>query len=150
MQIQKGVTEAKDDEAKTPLAIKLDEFGDTLTIIIGVICLAVWVVSIPKFNDATFSNVWEGAIYYAKVSVALGVAAIPEGLPAVITLCLSLGTRKMAERNVIVRKLQSVETLGCTSVICTDKVSGTLARQFEILHRCRSFMPDTSKTRLVR
>lgn len=119
------MTQAKDDESKTPLAIKLDEFGDTLTIIIGVICLAVWVVSIPKFNDASFSSVWEGAIYYAKVSVALGVAAIPEGLPAVITLCLSLGTRRMAERNVIVRKLQSVETLGCTSVICTDK-TGTL------------------------
>lgn len=123
--IQKGVTQAKEEESKTPLAIKLDEFGDTLTIIIGVICLAVWVVSIPKFNDASFSSVWEGAIYYAKVSVALGVAAIPEGLPAVITLCLSLGTRRMAERNVIVRKLQSVETLGCVSVICTDK-TGTL------------------------
>lgn len=123
--IQKGVTEAKDDEAKTPLAIKLDEFGNTLTLIIGAICLAVWLVSIPKFNDASFSSGWEGAIYYAKVAVALGVAAIPEGLPAVITLCLSLGTRRMAERNVIVRKLQSVETLGCTSVICTDK-TGTL------------------------
>jgi Ca2+-transporting ATPase len=64
-----------------------------LTVIIGVICLAVWIVSIPKMNDPSFTSVWQGAIYYAKVSVALGVAAIPEGLPAVITLCLSLGTQ---------------------------------------------------------
>jgi P-type Ca2+ transporter type 2C len=123
--IQKGVTDAKDSQPKTPLAIKLDEFGNTLTVIIGVICLAVWIISIPKMNDPSFSSPWEGAIYYAKVSVALGVAAIPEGLPAVITLCLSLGTRRMAQRNVIVRKLPSVETLGCVSVICTDK-TGTL------------------------
>ena len=123
--IQKGVTQAKKEQPKTPLAIKLDEFGTTLTKIIGAICLLVWIISIPKMNDPSFSNGWEGAIYYAKVSVALGVAAIPEGLPAVITLCLSLGTRRMAQRNVIVRKLPSVETLGCTSVICTDK-TGTL------------------------
>ena len=123
--IQQGVSDAKAEQVKTPLQIKLDEFGDTLTIVIGIICLAVWIVSIPKMNDPSFHTVWEGAIYYVKVAVALGVAAIPEGLPAVITLCLSLGTRRMTERNVIVRKLQSVETLGCTTVICTDK-TGTL------------------------
>lgn len=123
--IQKGVTMAQESQQKTPLAQKLDEFGHQLTWVIGGICVAVWLVSIPKMNDSSFTNVWEGAIYYAKVAVALGVAAIPEGLPAVITLCLSLGTRRMAQRNVIVRKLPSVETLGCTSVICTDK-TGTL------------------------
>jgi Ca2+-transporting ATPase len=116
---------AKESQEKTPLAQKLDVFGTQLTWVIGGICIAVWLVSIPKMNDSSFASVWEGAIYYAKVAVALGVAAIPEGLPAVITLCLSLGTRRMAQRNVIVRKLSSVETLGCTSVICTDK-TGTL------------------------
>lgn len=72
MKIQQGVTEAKQDEQKTPLGIKLDEFGETLTVIIGVICAAVWLVSIPKFSDPSFENWVEGAVYYAKVAVALG------------------------------------------------------------------------------
>jgi len=75
--IQKGVSDAKLEEQKTPLAQKLDEFGETLTKIIGVICLAIWGLSIPKWKDPTFTHPFEGAVYYAKVAVALGVAAIP-------------------------------------------------------------------------
>lgn len=129
--IQSTLVEAQSEteERKTPLGDQLDEFGTKLSYIIGLICLAVWFASLPRFADSAFDTWVEGAIYYAKVSVALGVAAIPEGLPAVITLCLSLGTRRMAERNVIVRKLPSVETLGCTSVICCDKTGTLTANQ---------------------
>ncbi len=123
--IQAGVQEAKKEGGKTPLKQKVDEFGRKLTYVIGGICVAAWLASMPHFNDPIFGSYAAGAVYFAKVAIALAVAAIPEGLPAVITLCLSLGTRRMASKNVIVRKLPSIETLGCTTVICTDK-TGTL------------------------
>lgn len=104
------------DAALTPLQEKLNQIGK----IIGIGCLFIClIVFILKYF--TGSNLKDSFV----TSIALAVAAIPEGLSTIVTLILSIGVRKMVKNNAIVKKLPSVETLGCTSIICTDK-TGTL------------------------
>lgn len=119
----KAIDSAK--SKRTPLQEQLDAFGDRLAWLIWIICALVWIINIPNFGRNSSKSFTKGAVHYFKTAIALAVAAIPEGLAMVITTCLALGTRRMARRKVIVRSLKTVETLGCCSVICSDK-TGTL------------------------
>ena len=107
---------ANTEEGKTPLQENQDALGKWLTIMILVIAVIIFVVGMLRGNEWT---------HMLLTAIAIAVAAIPEGLPAISTIILALGTQKMAQRNALVRKLPAVETLGGVEIICSDK-TGTL------------------------
>ncbi|GAA0085576.1 calcium-translocating P-type ATPase, SERCA-type [Clostridium sp. MB05] len=106
------------EEEKSPLRERLDSLGKILVALCLVICAVVTVLGILRGNEITEMFL---------LGVSLAVAAIPEGLAAIVTVALALGVSRMLKKNALVRKLPAVETLGCTSVICSDK-TGTLTQ----------------------
>ncbi len=106
------------EKLKTPLQIKLEELGKWLGIISTAICVGIFLIGYFQGREP---------FEMFMLSVSLAVAAIPEGLPAIVTIVLSLGIQKMIKKNAIIRRLPAVETLGTASVICSDK-TGTLTQ----------------------
>ena len=106
------------EEEKSPLRERLDSLGKILVVVCVIVCIIVTALGILRGNDITEMFL---------LGVSLAVAAIPEGLAAIVTVALALGVSRMLKRNALIRKLPAVETLGCTSVICSDK-TGTLTQ----------------------
>ena len=123
--IATALTLAEDEE--TPLQIKLNQLSKVLSVIVIGICVFIFAFDIVRNlilgQPVTFGT----ALNFFMVAVSLAVAAIPEGLAAVVTIVLSIGVTKMSKRNAVIRKLTAVETLGCTQIICSDK-TGTLTQ----------------------
>ena len=114
------------EERQTPLQRKLEQFSKQLGLWIFVLCIGIFLLQIGRafFAGADLGNEILNALMF---SIAVAVAAIPEALSSIVTIVLAVGTKKMANRNAIIRKLPAVEALGSTSVICTDK-TGTLTQ----------------------
>ena len=114
---------AQAEDGDTPLQIKLRQLSKILTWLVLGICLAIFAVQMLRAGGLSLRTTLDSLM----IAVSLAVAAIPEGLAAVVTVVLSLGVTHMAKRNAIIRKLSAVETLGCAQIICSDK-TGTLTQ----------------------
>jgi len=125
------------EEEPTPLQVKLEELGKTLGVVALSICALIFVYGIIRdthpgmiFSDGLLAYLQKeekDIIELFMTAVSLAIAAVPEGLPAVVTICLALGMQRMVSRHALIRKLPAVETLGCATVICSDK-TGTLTQ----------------------
>ncbi|HNY13341.1 MAG TPA: HAD-IC family P-type ATPase, partial [Candidatus Wallbacteria bacterium] len=121
------------DEEDTPLQRKLEEFGKQVVYLCIIVCAVIFFIGIMRGQTAMLMNK-NYLVFYFMTAVSLAVAAIPEGLPAITTIVMALGTQRMANKKAIIRKLAAVETLGCTTVICTDK-TGTLTQNKMVLKK---------------
>ncbi|MEG2083053.1 MAG: HAD-IC family P-type ATPase, partial [Oscillospiraceae bacterium] len=110
-------------EGKTPLQLKLAQLSRALTWIVLGICVFIFGFGVLRSGSMSGGVILDSFL----IAVSLAVAAIPEGLAAVVTIVLSIGVTKMSRRNAIIRRLTAVETLGCTQIICSDK-TGTLTQ----------------------
>ena len=113
----------KAESGETPLQIKLNQLSKILTVLVIGICAVIFAVNLLRAYTIDSAIVLDTFM----IAVSLAVAAIPEGLAAVVTIVLSIGVTRMSERKAVIRKLTAVETLGCTQVICSDK-TGTLTQ----------------------
>ncbi len=124
------------EEEETPLQRRLDQLGKTLSI--GALVLVAVVFIVALINYTNIGELFTGPLAYVKeyakditevfiIAISLAIAAVPEGLPAAVTIALALGMREMVKRHALIRKLASVETLGSATVICSDK-TGTLTQ----------------------
>ncbi len=114
---------SKAEDNQTPLQIKLSQLSKILTWLVLGICVVIFGVNILRFHGTGERYILDSFL----IAVSLAVAAIPEGLAAVVTIVLSIGVTNMSKRNAIVRRLTAVETLGCAQIICSDK-TGTLTQ----------------------
>jgi len=118
---------AQAEEEETPLQIKLGQLSKFLTVLVMGICAIIFAVSLFRAAGTEAGITGMTMLDTFMVAVSLAVAAIPEGLAAVVTIVLSIGVTNMSRKNAIIRKLTAVETLGCTQIICSDK-TGTLTQ----------------------
>ena len=124
---------AETAESATPLQLQLDRLSKRLAAIAGVVVGLIFILGFVRGDDLMKT---------AMTAIALAVAAIPEGLPAVVTVTLTLGMHRMTKRHAIVKKLAAVETLGCTTVICSDKTGTLTLNQMtarRLFYRARHF-----------
>lgn len=145
---------AKAEEGQTPLQLKLAQLSKILSYIVIGICIFMFAFGIVRQFIEGQTPDFDFYLHTFMIAVSLAVAAIPEGLAAVVTIVLSIGVTNMSKKNAIIRKLTAVETLGCAQIICSDKtgtltqnkmtVVDTFTSDKELLARCMALCTDVN------